>query len=165
MKEKNILINNNGSIMVICLIMLVVLSVIGTSSSKTASTELQIAGNDKAYKKAFYLAEASAVENAQRLDNGGEEMVNLSEPTTPDWLYLESNLPDSTNITNTENWSDTYSQTSIDSDTRFLTIFNGVATGDSLDMSKSTLFTYTIFGRSNQTNSTTTIEMGYKKAF
>ncbi len=47
----------NGSIIVIALVILMMMTVIGISLTTTASIELQIAGNDKLHKGAFYQAD------------------------------------------------------------------------------------------------------------
>jgi hypothetical protein len=51
--------NEQGSVLVVSLILLVLLTTIGISASRTTSIELQIAGNEKAHKQAFYTAEAA----------------------------------------------------------------------------------------------------------
>jgi len=50
--------NEEGSIMVVALIMLVLLTLIGISASTTTEFETQIAGNEKFHKTAFYNAES-----------------------------------------------------------------------------------------------------------
>jgi hypothetical protein len=51
--------NEKGSVMVISLLILVVLTVIGVAATSTTELELQISGNDKTQKMAFYAAEAA----------------------------------------------------------------------------------------------------------
>ena len=48
-----------GSVLVVALVMIILLSIIGISASKTTSTELLIASNEKSHKTAFYAAEAA----------------------------------------------------------------------------------------------------------
>jgi hypothetical protein len=50
--------NEKGSVLLVALIMLALLSLIGVAATRTTSTELQIAGNEKFQKIAFYTAEA-----------------------------------------------------------------------------------------------------------
>lgn len=54
----NIKSSEEGSILVVALVILVLLTVIGISASRTTNTELLIAGNEKLHKIAFYSAEA-----------------------------------------------------------------------------------------------------------
>jgi hypothetical protein len=51
--------NHRGSALVVALLMLVVLTLIGISATTTTTFELQIAGNDKSYKQAFYAADGA----------------------------------------------------------------------------------------------------------
>ena len=82
--------NEQGSVLVGALVMLVFLTIIGISATTTTEIELQIAGNDKAYKIAFYAAEAARGYAAIRLDlygpnnitaGGGLYFPNNADPT------------------------------------------------------------------------------------
>ena len=58
MLVKVIVIQMHNAILVIALIMLVLLTLLGISATRTSDTELQIAGNDMLQKMAFYAAES-----------------------------------------------------------------------------------------------------------
>jgi hypothetical protein len=47
-----------GSVLVVALLILVLLTLIGISATRTGEIEVQISGNEKTYKTAFYAAEA-----------------------------------------------------------------------------------------------------------
>ena len=49
--------NSDGSVMVVTLLLLVVLTIIGVSSITTSNIEVQVATNDKVHKMAFYAAD------------------------------------------------------------------------------------------------------------
>ena len=49
--------NEAGVVLVLCLITLVVLTLIGVSTTTTSRLEVEISGNDKTYKEAFYATE------------------------------------------------------------------------------------------------------------
>lgn len=51
--------NENGSVIVIALLTLAIVTFIGIAANSTSETELQIAGNQKFHKFAFYAAEAA----------------------------------------------------------------------------------------------------------
>lgn len=53
-----ILKNEQGSVLVLAMVVLVVLTIIGIAATRTSTTELRIAGNEKFYKEAFYSADA-----------------------------------------------------------------------------------------------------------
>jgi hypothetical protein len=59
MWDKILYNNEKGSVLLVALIMLALLSLIGVAATRTTSTELQIAGNEKFQKIAFYTADAA----------------------------------------------------------------------------------------------------------
>ena len=74
---KNFLLlkNEEGSAMLVALMILMVLTIIGVSSSNTTTVELQIVRNDGIYKQNLYLAEAAAQEAIQNIWN-----ISRSDP-------------------------------------------------------------------------------------
>lgn len=58
-KVKNILKQENGFVLVTALVIMLLLIVIGISSTNTTSIGLQISGNERRHSMAFYAAEAS----------------------------------------------------------------------------------------------------------
>ena len=76
--------NEEGSIMVIALLIMAVLTILGISAIDTSNIELQIAGNERVYKDNFYKAEAAVIAAAQILENmpPGE----LCPPSAPKWI-------------------------------------------------------------------------------
>ena len=65
--------NQRGSALVIALLMLVVLTLIGISASTTTTFELQIAGNDKLFKRAFYAADGATEMGGELLEQNIED--------------------------------------------------------------------------------------------
>lgn len=59
MKPVSAIDNQKGSVLVVALLMLVVLTLIGISATTTTTFELQIATNDKLFKRAFYAADGA----------------------------------------------------------------------------------------------------------
>ncbi|RLB77287.1 MAG: hypothetical protein DRH06_04130 [Deltaproteobacteria bacterium] len=88
---KKTLKNEQGFILITSLLMLMVLLVIGIAATNTTTTELQIAGNDKAMKQNFYVAESGWNYAVQWLDNeagqGPPERINTSILDTADANY------------------------------------------------------------------------------
>jgi len=62
---KQILDNERGSLVVIAVVILMLLTLIGISITTTTSTELQIAGNEKLQKTAFYEADGGTEVGAE----------------------------------------------------------------------------------------------------
>ena len=65
--------NERGSALVVALLMLVILTLIGISASTTTTFELQISGNDKLYKMAFYQADGGTEAGAELIEQNIEE--------------------------------------------------------------------------------------------
>jgi hypothetical protein len=57
-RKKYLLANETGSVMVLALMMMVLVTIIGLSAIKTSSTEQHLATNTLLYERAFYTAEA-----------------------------------------------------------------------------------------------------------
>jgi hypothetical protein len=156
--------SENGTILAAVILILALLSLIGVASSRLSNSEVMTAGNELAYKQNVYTAEAAGVENAQRILEATR--LELSDANTFPWLNLPQDLPEAENIFGLDNWSDTYSQTAtISTEARFLAVTDGVAAGDSLDMSRSRIHAYSIYGRCRRNNGMAIIRMGYQKAF
>ncbi len=152
-----------GSIAGIVLLLLTILTLLGLSSLNSSTTEVITAGNDIVLKQNLYRAEAAAVENCQAIElANGDDLLDL---TNFAWLNDISDLPDPGSILNPDNWIDVYSQTSIDTDTRFLSIYEGIVVGGSLDMSQSQIRAYTIYGRTRENKGLTVVRLGYRRAF
>ena len=88
--------NKRGSALVVALLMLVVLTLIGISATTTTTFELQIAGNDKLYKRAFYAADGAT-------EMGGELLEQNIEDRDWDFGADGVNPPSSTNPLNRGN--------------------------------------------------------------
>jgi Tfp pilus assembly protein PilX len=65
--------NKRGSALVIALLMLVVLTLIGISATTTTTFELQISGNDKLFKRAFYAADGATEMGGELIEQNIED--------------------------------------------------------------------------------------------
>jgi Tfp pilus assembly protein PilX len=156
--------NEEGSIIVIALIMLMLVTVMGLSATTTTTIEIQIAGNDRTYTENFYRADSAVYDNAQRIQNAGDELKKPSN-SGPVWFIEKTDLPVQSDITDAANWTDTNSTTFIDATTRFLTIYEGVTQGSSLDVARSRLYSYQINSRTSRNNGQIFLEGGFRRAF
>jgi hypothetical protein len=141
MKKMQSIKNERGSVLVIALIMLVLLTVLGITATSTSNIELQIAGNERNYKRAFFIANAG-VEHA-RADLAAKLAIfratQVSQGSALDWSFAldnEANMGTAGGITPDmgvewldENFGDGY--------TYIVTVFNdddsatgGTATSD-----------------------------------
>jgi type IV pilus assembly protein PilX len=82
--------NEDGIVLVLCLITLVVLTLIGVSTTTTSRLEVEISGNDKTAKEAFYAAEL-ALTVGETVVESLLNRADLEETTTPGH-YAKLNL-------------------------------------------------------------------------
>jgi len=81
---KKTLHNEEGSMMVIALLVLAILTLIGASIATTARVEVQIAGNERFHKIAFHLADSGTMVGAKVISTCLEcaSQVDLGEHVT-----------------------------------------------------------------------------------
>jgi hypothetical protein len=165
MKKKWLLNNEDGSVLILSLIILVVLTLIGIAASRTASIEIQISGNEVIYKQNLYMAEAAAMEAAQNLEN-----TNLST-NPPAWVHGLGTVDEAAEIPDPTFWVNANSVQSAEAgghfpvETRLLSVHEGIISGGSLDMSKTKVHSYAIYGRCQENRGVVVIKVGYRKAF
>jgi type IV pilus assembly protein PilX len=95
--------NEAGVVLVLCLITLVILTLIGVSTTTTSRLEVEIAGNDKTYKEAFYAAELSLTVG-ETVVNSRLSRLDLNDGTTPG-RYVKGTQPAWNNLI----WDDVHS--------------------------------------------------------
>jgi Tfp pilus assembly protein PilX len=167
MKQNARLKNQEGSILVVALILLVVLTLLGITISTISEVEIQIAGNERQYKENLYKAEAAAMECAQTM----EETADL-DPATINYINAIGTVT-LANIRNDAWWDNSNStvvDAAVDPDgiTRYLAVEEGVAEGTSLDMTKTVLRSYAVYGRrydtANPSRGRSIVRIGFRKA-
>jgi Tfp pilus assembly protein PilX len=166
MKEISMLNNEDGTVLVLALIMLVLLTLIGISATTTSMIETRIAGNERVYKQNFYAAEAASMHCAQEME---EKVDPKADTSTDKWLHGIGVVGVSVDVRDDSHWTNN-SEVSIDPNTtRFMASSEGLVgggAGTSLDMTKSSVHGYLIYGRCRPQNSgPTIIEIGFRKAF
>ena len=171
--------NEEGSAIVMALIVLAMLTIIGIVSTSDTVFELQIVRNEAIYRRNFYRAESAIVEAAQRLE---ESNAGDSLPISTSYTWLNNALaPDLTAMVswkddldppNWENRSEASNNMDDPADnrnnTRYAAICNGIAAGNSLSMTGGgNLYAYSIYGLFDSTanQGRSLIRMGYYKSF
>lgn len=152
-----------GSIVIVALVLLVLVTLMGVSITQITSVEMRVAANERDYKRVFYLAEAAVMEAMQRLENA--EPVNLKTSTTTlPWLHDDdTNLENRDNMKNTDGIS---TQSSFDQDTYFAVTARGITGGSSLSMTTSSrLYSFDAYGYSEKQRGRAHIVGGYKRRF
>jgi Tfp pilus assembly protein PilX len=77
--------NEIGMVTAVALLLVTVLTLIGTTAVVMTSTDIQIGGNYKVSEVAFYAAEAGVEEARARLRGSATAKINDTAPTSPDW--------------------------------------------------------------------------------
>jgi len=163
MEEKHLLRREEGSVLVVAVVVLVLLTIIGISASTTSNIEVQIAGNERIYKQNLYKAEAAAMESAYLLK---EKDLKTNAPT---WLKALDGVDESTELPDrdyrTENSLEAKVSDTNTQDAGFLAVSRGIAAGSSLDMKKSSIHDYAVYGWGDDGNGLVIVKVGYRKAF
>ena len=165
--------NEEGSVLVISLVMLVLLTLMGIYAATTTEIELQIAGNERIYKRNLYTAESAAMECAQNM-----ETVPTLDSALITWLnpinsITRDNARDNNFwVTDTTNPAVNSSEATVDdpdNNAEFMAVDQGIAVSSSLDMTKSNVHEYLIYGRwrdaGRPQEGRGLIAIGYRRAF
>lgn len=163
-KQIDILRNEDGSVMLVALLLMAVLTIMGVAAINTSNIEILISSNDRSYKQNFYRSEAAAYEAAQIVEDADD--ANLM-PATTTFIWLQGT---GTDMETPGRWTAGNSQLSnIDTtnNTRYAVNMLGVAGGGSLDITMpSQLFEYAIYGLYlNPNTGRCLIAIGYRKRF
>ena len=162
--RKMLMENEKGNALIYTLILLVLLTIIGLAASQTATVDIQVAGNHMRYKKNFYRAEGAALDAIQRMED-----TDLGS-TSLDFISVNPSIV--TDVEVAANWQGvntlggvTAVASEIDTaHAKFVAYSEGVIhTGESLDMTKTKIFQYKVFGRCEENNGTSLIEIGYRR--
>jgi Tfp pilus assembly protein PilX len=164
MKKKIRIIGNDrgAAVIVLAVLILVLVSVIGISSSDTARLEVQIASADRTYHHNFHKAEGAALEAAQRLENANDTVLKTRSEA---WLNHQASLQQ---LYGPTNWNSGNSADAgfNDSMTSYSAVDTGICTGGSILVSNDThLHSFKVLGLVNSTQQKVLIEMGYRKRF
>ena len=153
--------NEDGSIIVAALLVLVLLTIVGIASTNVSNTEIQIASHTTAYQQNFYRAEGATIEATTLLEGISDPILN-----PPGWLEQDVDAISDQNI---RDWTNLGSVTAANSnleDTEYIGIYTGIVSGNTLNMGSSTIHGYRIFGRSSPPQrGTAVVQIGYLMAF
>jgi len=172
---RRVLGNQQGSIILVALLVLSLITILGLATSKTTVIEMQISSNDKVRKQNFYQAEGAAAEAMQFLEDN-----DLKTIPSPPWLVANGGAVLSSNTELTDVFNDgTWVANSQDPrgipgvippagvtvDTRMMAKARGIAAGSSGGMGGSQVYLYDLYGRSTDDRGQSIVKITYKKAF
>ena len=164
-KTISVLKNEQGSAIVVAMLVLLLLTIIGVSATQNSITELAIVRNDLLYKDQRFKAESATMEAAQWVENVADTTLqNLS--TTPEISIIDINL-------SAYNLNDgTWAMSAIDEDQNAGAVITGYRivdqTGPVMLIDPIT-HTYSIYGSHNRSSGINRgqvlLTIGYRKKF
>ena len=161
-----ILKNENGTVLVPAILILVLLTIVGVAATNISNTEIKTSFNEIVHQQNFYRAEGAITEAVDLFDG-----IANPKYSSPYWVETELNQITNNQINDNTFWisghSGTIPQTSATlDDTNFVVVSKGIVSGTSLSMGSSKVHSYSVYGRSAPPNrGATIIEIGYLKAF
>ena len=163
--------DEGGSIMLVTLLILSLVTILGLSASKTTLFEMQISNNQTVYKQNFYGAEAVIGEGMQILQDTDLE-VNTPAWVQPFGAALLSPATEAADVYLEVTWVAPNSQDSVAIvpappalPLQMMSAYRGIAPGSSLDLGATRIHSYDVYGRDRQNNGLAIIKMAYRKAY
>jgi type II secretory pathway pseudopilin PulG len=166
--------NEEGSFVIFSTLMiLLLLTLTGIAATRTANTEVSIAGNEASRNISAYRAEGGAVEVAMRIEAADDGDLKVTDPSInpnyPGWMTFHSDINPG-DMAVSANWDfsgdadDNAAVSSFNTDVQFAAVDKGVAAGSSLIMTGGEQKReYQVYGLSDSRSGRAFIEMGYRK--
>ena len=156
MKKQFLLCQEQGSVLIVALVVLALFTLLSISSTATTIMEIRITGNENIQKENLYAAEAAAMRCAQDMQDND---LRTSSPTYLNGITsVTQSQSDIRNLTNT-------TFTELPATTAFASVSRGIASGSSLDMTKTRVHEYSVYGWCDSNRNLVIVEVGYRKAF
>ncbi|CAK8721919.1 PilX N-terminal [Candidatus Electrothrix aarhusensis] len=162
--------NEEGFVLVLSLMILVVLTLLGISANRTSLIEVQIAGNENIMKMDFYNAEAAAHEMAQRLEN--EENPNNLKAARTSFPWLSTSAAEEKLLKGGDEWENKSDESQLSKESQatveMAALDYGVVKGEkggSLKSSETRVYFFKLIGRATRDKREKMIEIGYKKRY
>jgi hypothetical protein len=157
MKERRLFFGEEGSVLIIALLVLAFFTLLGVSTFSITNMEIRIIGNENTQKQNLYCAEAAAMRCAQDMqdkDLGTESLsylngINSVTDTQSDIISLPQ--------------SETFAE--LPATTAYASVSRGIASGSSLDMTKTRVHEYSVYGWCDRNKNLVIVEVGFRKAF
>lgn len=157
--------NEEGSAIILAVLILAVLTILGVSSTNTSITELQIVRNERIYQQNFYQAESATMIGAQKL----EDVDSLDTALAQTWCKKSTDDDDyddddPNDTDDPEGWADADPDDNLGIDATVSVIWKGRDPTSSLDMApdSTSKFIYETRGYGKANGGRVLIEIGYK---
>lgn len=149
------------------MMILMLMTIISFAASKSANTEVRIAGNEYLYHNNFYCAEGAVAESIDKM-----EALAAIDVVKLDWMMNASPKIDSAAeifefwLDDQKTAGDAVPQAAAvcSEHTEFVAIHRGVLPGSSLDMSRPTSHAFAVYGQSHA-RGLVMIKVGYMKEY
>jgi hypothetical protein len=158
-------INEDGSALVIVLLVTMAISILGVVSLNTSVVELDIARNERDIGEIFYLSESAALEGLQRLVDSPS--IDLEEKVQF-WHHSDRTMnTQSISFRDPQKWDidgqgeDNGMRSELDPDGFFAAVEHRLATGSSAIVTESRLYLNKVYGLSTKHNAANIVEIGY----
>ncbi len=164
-----LLAGEDGSVVVLALIILMLLTMVGTSATNTSTLELQVSANERHYKQNFFRTESAAMYGAQRIQEAPtRNQTFINDDTDGSWSHDAS---PSTNFDTLGNWTDLVNDPLVSAGPEYantynLVVFRGIVPWGDLDENAPTqLWSFGVYGQflNNAKNERMIIETGFAK--
>jgi len=160
MKKQFLLCQDQGSVLIVALVVLALFTLLSISSTATTNMEIRITGNENIQKENLYAAEAAAMRCAQDMQDtdlrtsGPAYLNGIDKPTQTQ-----------SDITGLNRYTLSDTLTELPATTAFASVSQGIASGSSLDMTKTRVHEYSVYGWCDRNRNLVIVEVGYRKAF
>jgi len=160
-KRQPLLKTENGSVMILALALLMLLTLIGISATRTSMIEIQIAGAKKTHTEHLFLAEGAAMQCAQDMA-GNPNLLTNTTYVNDERTKSENQIQDLIRNLNFTN-SLTSSIPASSGTSGYATLYQGVV--GSIKMGQPNLHAYAVYGWHNTPQGLVIVELGYRTAF
>lgn len=157
--------SEEGSVVLLTMMVLVLVTMFGFSALNNAETELIVAHNSRCYKQNMYRAEGVVMETAQLLETSP---VTELKPDTKTNIWLADGTDDNAFEPETEEWeagTTTATSNIYLVNAEYAVVFEGVAPGSSLSMTETQMWQYSVYGKSDICNGEIGVVAGYRRRF
>ena len=173
-RQDIVLASEDGSVIILALVILMLLTMIGTSATNTSTLEIQVAGNERNYKQNFFKAEAAALQGAQFIENATVHteapIKDINDADVADIDNWTHEAPEATRLTRFDaigQWEDLEAESGDKhKNTHYLILYKGIAPWSSEVMTNPTQSRiFSIYGQRLNTanNERMIIETGYAR--
>ena len=157
MRERLLFFGEEGSVLIIALLVLAFFTLLGMSTFSISNMEIRIVGNENTQKQNLYCAEAAAMHCAQDMQE-----QDLSTATLSYFNGINSPTDTQSDIISLPQ-SETFAE--LPATTAYASVSRGIASGSSLDMTKTRVHEYSVYGWCNRNKNLVIVEVGFRKAF